>query len=69
MPKPSKLTDGQKQIIRKDYLSGVQPKVLAITFGVSPTTISLILHPEAYERKKAYMRERARKRKEARLCH
>ena len=69
MPMPSKLTEEQKKAIRWYHICGAQPKALAIAYGVSATTISLILHPEAYERKKAYMRERARKRKEARLCH
>jgi hypothetical protein len=60
----NRLTEEQKWMIRRDFRAGVQQKALAINYGVSEATISLVCHPETYERKKELQRERYRKKKE-----
>ncbi len=60
----NRLTEGKRWEIRRDFRAGVQQKVLAINYGVSESTISLVCHPETYDRKKDLQRERYRKKKE-----
>lgn len=64
MGRARKLDDGQRWILRRDYREGAQPKALAIKYGVSEATVSLILHPEAYAKKLQYGKERYRQLKE-----
>jgi FixJ family two-component response regulator len=46
----AKLTHDQVREIRKQLADGVQPKIIAIDFGVSSTTISGIKYKQVYRR-------------------
>ena len=60
----NKLTEMEKWMIRRDFHNGVQQKALAISYGVSASTISLVCNPDSYERKLSYQKERYAKTKE-----
>ena len=47
-----RLSETQKWMIRRDFRDGIQQKAIAIKYGVSQATISLVCNPEAYQKKK-----------------
>jgi FixJ family two-component response regulator len=46
----AKLTHDQVREIRKQLADGVQPKIIAIDFGISGTTVTMIKYRQVYRR-------------------